>query len=64
VQVWVTQHKDILLESIQRRATKMVKCLEDKTYEEWLRPLGVLSPEQTKLRGASWSCVRGGAAGR
>ena len=38
VQFWVTQHKDIKLsESIQRRATKKVKGLEDKMYEKWLR---------------------------
>ena len=39
--------KDIkLLENIQRKATKMVKGLEDKTYELQLRPLGVLSTEE------------------
>jgi len=38
---------------------KLGKGLEAKTYEEWLRSLGFLSPEQRKLRGAkghlSWS---------
>jgi len=34
-----------LLESIQWRAMKMVKGLESKTYKEWLRSLGLLSPE-------------------
>ena len=29
----------------------MAKDLEWKTYEERLRPLGVLSPEQSRLRG-------------
>ena len=39
--------KDIkLLESVQRRVTKMVKGLEGKVYEEWLRSLGWASPEQ------------------
>lgn len=32
--------------SVQRRITKMGRGLEGKMYEEWLRPLGVLSPEQ------------------
>ena len=46
--VRVPQYKeDIqLLESIQKRARKMAKGLEAKTYEEQLRPLGVLSAEQ------------------
>ena len=47
-QVWAPPYrKDIKpLESIQRRAAKMEKGLEGKVYEECLRPLGVLSPEQ------------------
>uniref|UniRef100_A0A8B9IGR9 Uncharacterized protein n=1 Tax=Anser cygnoides TaxID=8845 RepID=A0A8B9IGR9_ANSCY len=32
-----------LLESVQRRATEMVKGLEAKTYEEWLRSLGLFT---------------------
>jgi len=44
---WAPQSKDIKpLEKVQRRATKMGKGLEGKVSEEWLRPLGVLSPEQ------------------
>ena len=35
-----------LLESIQRRATKIIRSLEGKTYEEQLRSLCVLSAEQ------------------
>ena len=30
---------------------KMVKSLEGKMYEEWLRSLGLFSPEQSRLRG-------------
>ena len=47
VWVWVPQCKDTeLLESIQRWTMKMVKGLEGKMYENWLRSLGLLSPEQ------------------
>ena len=43
VQFWVPQCKtDMqLLECVQRRATKMVKGLNGKTYKEWLRSLGL-----------------------
>ena len=47
VWVWALQHKDIkLLESVQRRAMKMVKGLSGKVCEVRVRPLGVLSAEQ------------------
>jgi len=48
VQLWAPQYeKEIkLLESVQGKATKMVKGPKAKMYKEQLRCLGVLSPEQ------------------
>ena len=46
---------------------KMVKGLEGKTYEERLRSLGLLSPEQSMLRGdltAACSSLTRGAEGQ